>query len=186
MAVCAVCRKCFSRKGWPSTRQFYCSGNCRRKAYYRRHKERILAEMKEKNEGAGRQQRLAAQRKWNSSDRGKKLKLAWYQKNKALRFKEYLKLYHDDPYIKAVQRARAKSRKLLKGVEPSLECVICLNRGRISCHHVDDDPLNVDLSNLVWLCHPCHSLVHSEIPQGIRDQIEHSIQESLSRRQTSV
>jgi len=186
MAVCVVCRKCFSRKGWPTTKHLYCSGKCRRKAYYRKHRERILAAFKEKNDGAGRERRLAVQRRWNNSERGQRSKRKWYARNKATRFEEYLKLYHDDPYIRAVQRARAKSRKILKGIDPERECVICLGKGRIQCHHVDGDPLNIEPSNLVWICLPCHSLVHSEIPQEIRDRIEHNIQESLSQRQTSA
>ncbi len=187
MVACTVCGKDFLRKGWPTTKHLYCSSKCRRKAYYQRNKERILAETKRRNEGEKRGQRLNAQRNWNNPERGRERKRQWHEKNRSALSEESLRQYTSSPYIRAVYEARRKSRARLKRISIR-QCVFCLARHRegqrIECHHIDRDPLSIEDSNLVWLCHRCHSLVHSEIPQDLHDRIEHSIQESLSQRQT--
>jgi hypothetical protein len=43
-------------------------------------------------------------------------------------------------------------------------CTLCAtNDGRVlAVHHIDRDRLNNELSNLAWLCHNCHFLVHHD------------------------
>lgn len=65
----------------------------------------------------------------------------------------------------------AKSyRDILKrnGVRP--ECNLCktANPLLLAVHHVDKNRHNNDISNLTWLCHNCHYLVHHEAESGIK------------------
>ncbi len=45
-------------------------------------------------------------------------------------------------------------------------CEICLKGGRetraVLVHHVDEDELNNDFSNLMSVCNPCHEAIHKK------------------------
>jgi len=43
----------------------------------------------------------------------------------------------------------------------------------LATHHVDEDHYNNDLSNLAWLCHNCHSLVHYDNVEKQKFLIKH-------------
>ncbi len=50
---------------------------------------------------------------------------------------------------------------MLRNKVPKI-CKICKNKdGRVlAVHHLDKNKKNNNLSNLIWLCHNCHFLVH--------------------------
>ncbi len=43
-------------------------------------------------------------------------------------------------------------------------CVLCMTNDKriLAVHHIDKNRLNNELTNLVWLCHNCHFLVHHD------------------------
>lgn len=43
-------------------------------------------------------------------------------------------------------------------------CFLCKNDDKrvLAAHHIDENHKNNDLTNLVWLCHNCHALVHKQ------------------------
>ncbi len=43
-------------------------------------------------------------------------------------------------------------------------CLVCKSKDEriLAVHHIDHDRLNNKLSNLTWLCHNCHFLVHHD------------------------
>lgn len=51
---------------------------------------------------------------------------------------------------------------LLKTKGVKNECLLCREGDvrMLAVHHIDKNRLNNNLSNLVWLCHNCHFLVH--------------------------
>lgn len=61
---------------------------------------------------------------------------------------------------KRVCRSVSHSRsKAAATVKPS--CEVCGKVGRLHVHHIDEDPLNNDASNLRTLCPRCHRRSHS-------------------------
>lgn len=40
------------------------------------------------------------------------------------------------------------------------KCVVCGSRRQLVCHHIDENPRNNDLKNLVTLCRKDHSVLH--------------------------
>lgn len=53
-------------------------------------------------------------------------------------------------------------RKIIKKSEKPQQCKICGNKDTrvLVVHHLDKQRVNNSLSNLEWLCHNCHYLVH--------------------------
>ena len=54
-------------------------------------------------------------------------------------------------------------REILLKVDEKLACKLCGHDDKrvIVAHHIDKDRTNHHPSNLVWLCHNCHYLVHN-------------------------
>lgn len=52
---------------------------------------------------------------------------------------------------------------MLRNKVPKI-CKICKNRDSrvLAVHHLDQNRKNSNLSNLIWLCHNCHFLVHHD------------------------
>ena len=52
---------------------------------------------------------------------------------------------------------------MLRNKVPKI-CKLCKNRDSrvLAVHHLDHNKRNSDLSNLIWLCHNCHFLVHHD------------------------
>ena len=47
------------------------------------------------------------------------------------------------------------------------KCTLCNNNDTrlLAAHHLDKNRMNNDISNLIWLCHNCHFLVHHYIKE---------------------
>ena len=55
-------------------------------------------------------------------------------------------------------------RKLMLKNERGVRCVLCDKKDIriLAVHHLDEDHANLDINNLVWLCHNCHFLIHHD------------------------
>jgi hypothetical protein len=63
---------------------------------------------------------------------------------------------------------RSSRKQSAKKAKPKCEtCGRPRKETRLYVHHVDEDPLNNDPSNLKTLCGSCHQLTHSRSPKGI-------------------
>lgn len=53
-------------------------------------------------------------------------------------------------------------RRVMNASERDKKCTLCLTKDYrvLAVHHIDKNRKNNDLSNLSWLCHNCHYLVH--------------------------
>lgn len=168
MPICAQCQKEFDIV-WPATRSKYCSSDCWRIGYRNENRRRLVQKSTQwaKN---NRLRRLEIQRKWNNSPQGLAYKQRWHEKRKKLRTKRFLEQYHSSVELRSTLRARNKSRKILLRSGRKRECSRCQTTSKLHCHHKDENPFNMELSNLEWLCPSCHAFVHSEhgrIEKGI-------------------
>lgn len=59
---------------------------------------------------------------------------------------------------------RAEARRLKFSVDC---CEVCSSRKRLEVHHIDENPANNEIDNLIKLCYTCHQKVHSRFRLGI-------------------
>lgn len=59
--------------------------------------------------------------------------------------------------VTSAQSSRSRARKK---VGPS-SCSLCGKEGYTEVHHIDENPMNNDPSNLIRLCKSCHALQHA-------------------------
>ncbi len=54
-------------------------------------------------------------------------------------------------------------------------CTLCkiIDERILAVHHIDENKLNYNISNLAWLCHNCHRLVHCDKLEKQRFLTEH-------------
>lgn len=158
---CAYCGKRFPKRPWPATRAKFCSVRCNKNAWADRNKDAI----KEKNrryQQEHRDRRLLSQYRYNNSEKGRAMKRRHYDATIKERVEQYLNAYRLNPEVRKVQYQRQKSRRILlrSGISPV--CKHCGAVQRLHCHHRDDNPSNMSLDNLEWLCFRCHARVHAE------------------------
>jgi uncharacterized Fe-S cluster-containing radical SAM superfamily protein len=77
-----------------------------------------------------------------------------------------------DKALRAAVRSRANYR-----------CEVC-NKGRdeagpLEIHHVDGDPWNNDIRNLLYVCRPCHRFAHRAMRERIKADKDRASQERL-------
>ncbi|HYC34317.1 MAG TPA: hypothetical protein VEC13_01140 [Candidatus Paceibacterota bacterium] len=55
-------------------------------------------------------------------------------------------------------------RRLMKNSKIDVECLLCCKKDIriLAVHHLDENRKNNKLSNLAWLCHNCHFMVHHD------------------------
>jgi hypothetical protein len=93
------------------------------------------------------------------------------QKSKYLKHKYCLRCKKLGFNITTKEGSRYRSRKL---IDNSI-CTKCnKDYGRIEVHHIDENPFNNNLSNLISLCVSCHRLLHGALRRVKRDN-DHSI-----------
>ena len=95
-------------------------------------------------------------------------KIVIQKRKKPSRLTHYLRGHHRlgksntwsiKPDSQNLRTAREKSHTRLNPITCELSHIGgCL--GEVECHHLDGNPLNVDLSNLVALCRAHHRLLH--------------------------
>lgn len=158
-AECAVCGKPFSYT-WPQSRAKFCSKPCRQKDYATRHSEQI----KEKNKRylvEHADSRKETLRKYHAG-RGKETAIKWRSQNWERLKDEIAKRYHEDPEYRAHQLSRMKANRILKNSGVKYECCGCGITEKLHCHHINENPMDNTMSNLMWLCHWCHMRIHAE------------------------
>lgn len=72
-----------------------------------------------------------------------------------------------DGVIKVItpRNSRKQSRKLVKPI--CEKCGRSRRETRLYVHHIDENPLNNDPSNLITLCGSCHQLTHAQTSKGM-------------------
>jgi len=145
--ICKTCGKKFPKKPWPTTRQFYCSPNCSKKAWKFNHPE---YDWQKKSPEKARK----IKRKWNWSEKGKEYRRQWYKKNKERINKKPI-TRKQRKMILSRQQAR---RIMLKISKP--KCIICNKTYRTEVHHIDFNPFNNNINNLEWRCKLHHTDIH--------------------------
>lgn len=140
--VCKECREARSREV--------------KKEWGIKNKQHLAKKNKEwywKNLGKARQ----IKRRWNLSESGKIYRKNYYNEHKDQVYKS-LEKHKDRSY------ARIKSARILKrtGIE-----WVCSNCGDASkkpvVHHIDENPFNMSLENLILLCRDCHADIHHDL-----------------------
>lgn len=56
---------------------------------------------------------------------------------------------------------RDRAVKVLLRAGFDKQCMLCGSSKKVHCHHIDENPKNNDVSNLMFLCKKCHSGVHN-------------------------
>lgn len=156
---CYYCHKEFTPAPWPATRAKYCSnrtaGSCGVRAYLERDREHLNEVSRWRTRNCPASVR-AAKRKWNNTERGKAIRREW-------KIKHWPELYAKLKAAGEVPRiyARQKSRKLLIRSGRPMICMFSgQHQGRLECHHRDENPFNMRLRNLVWVCVGHHRIRH--------------------------
>lgn len=166
--ICPHCNTSFEPKPWPSTHAKYCSNRCNKQAWASRNRARIRTKNR-KYVRDYRARRLATTRRYGNGQRGRARKKAWYEANRVRLMAAKLARYHSDPAYRKANASRSVAHKKLKRHNGPRECFVCASKKRLHCHHVDFDPLNNIITNLVWLCHNCHMEIHrSDVSLGAR------------------
>lgn len=159
-ATCQRCQTVFTFT-WPHTRSKFCSLKCMKAAWRDRHRERLRAAQKVYI-SKHRERRRETLRKYHAG-RGKQTAIKWRARNWPRLSAEILARYHSDPIYKSRQNSRLVANKKLKQSDRLYECEGCGSTKRLHCHHINLNPLDNQLENLMWLCHWCHMRIHAEI-----------------------
>lgn len=150
----AECPNTFVRV-WPNTKQIYCSRKCYLHAFYLAHKDSYYAWVAANPDKVKRNK--ARYREGNREKLAQAGRDRYARDPKGYYQKQYGTIEQRRP-IYARQRSR---RRLLKAMPLScsqLQSGGC--RGRVECHHRDENPHNDALANLVWLCKLHHAQEH--------------------------
>lgn len=158
-ANCVRCSTSFSYQ-WPQVRAKFCSRRCLRADWRERHRELLRNKNKEYTQ-RNREKRLETTRRYGNGN-GREIKRRWYETNKARLMREKLVRYRTDPNFRRLHMSRAKAHKLLTKSSIEQSCLQCGNTKSLHCHHINFDPFDNRISNLVWLCHWCHMRLHAE------------------------
>ena len=145
---CAVCQKAFYSKpsqlklGWGK----YCSATCRNKSQFNGHKVRCFTC------GKGVYKSLARLKHSKSGNYfcDKKCQTLWRNS-----------IFSGEKSPNWINGIRSYREILLRNEEKPV-CVLCrvADVRILTVHHVDGNRKNNLISNLVWVCHNCHHLVH--------------------------
>ncbi len=158
---CLVCGSPFVRE-WPRSNQLFCGRACALTDYTSRNRDKINKDSEQRRTGIDRPSVLAAKRKWNASESAKAKKAKWYEDNKTVVVQMFMDRYRSDPIVKKILQSRQNARRKLKRASIPMQCKSCGFMGKLHCHHINENPLDNALENLMWLCVPCHAAVHSE------------------------
>ena len=149
IVFCKICNKefytkqCYLKHGWGK----YCSSECQYKAQIKG--KFVNCEIcKKKLWRRPRQLNLSKSGKFFCS---KSCQMSW--KNKVLHVGENHPNWVTGEF---------SGRGVLKRSERKMICEFCFNSDKrvLAVHHRDHNRKNNKLTNLVWLCHNCHHLVH--------------------------
>lgn len=94
-----------------------------------------------------------SKRKWNNSS-GVEYRKKWYAENK-----EIVNARLTANYLERTT-SRIRANKLVKKLGWERICSECQSIEKINIHHIDQNPLNNDVTNLILLCRVCHTNLH--------------------------
>lgn len=161
MIICEICEKEF-RKDRNSK---YCT-ECRRSGKARK---RTLKKYNTSPKGRALQKisyykdierTKQIKNRYNRSIKGKESKLRYYLKNKPAIIKKVAETTREKIISRNNAHDKAKRQKIPR------VCVICNIGDKINVHHIDRNPFNNDLDNLVYLCSSCHGKEHEALNLG--------------------
>ena len=154
---CPQCNNEFSYR-WPKNNKF-CSRKCTLADYRNRHREEINAYSRNRPKEI----RRGVCKRYDESKKGKAKAKEFRERYAPVIAAKSAQKYSDDEHYRALLATRMASNRILKNSEAPYICSKCPVNKRLHCHHIDLNPFNRDLSNLMWLCHWCHMRVHAEI-----------------------
>lgn len=105
-----------------------------------------------------------SKRRWNNSESGKVYRKKYYLDNKEAVYKSLEK--HKEAAYARIKSARKLRRTGIKWI--CSNCHDSLKKPNV--HHVDLNPFNDDLKNLMLLCRDCHSDLHHDLNLRLRQQ----------------
>lgn len=98
-----------------------------------------------------------SKRRWNNSESGKKYRREYYLIHKET-IHGNLKKYKD------ASNARIRSARNLRKTGIHWVCSNCHDANKKAIvHHIDENPFNEELDNLMLLCRDCHSDMHHDL-----------------------
>jgi hypothetical protein len=162
-AVCVTCGSAFLYT-WPQAKSKFCSKTCRQKDYVMRHAEQIK-NYNDRYRVERADIRKESLRKYHAG-KGRVTAAQWRDRNWDRLKEELNKRYVEDPEYRGRQLSRMKAHRLLINSGIKRECSGCGSVKRLHCHHINENPFDNALTNLMWLCHWCHMRVHAESRSG--------------------
>jgi phosphomannomutase len=151
---CHWCNGIFEKKSNKSTNQRFCSKDCRY-AHWRARNRIKLREVSQEWSKSHPIESRQIKKRWNDKnpDRSKK----YYEENKNLINTKLLINYREST------RSREKAKNIVNKLGWIRKCTVedvqC--NGRIELHHIDENPLNNNINNLIYLCRKHHMQRHS-------------------------
>jgi len=79
-----------------------------------------------------------------------------YQRQKQYREKDEEYKKNQNKTAKGRSQAREKAPIIFKPI-----CVNCKSSNTLLVHHLDKNPINNDIENLIYLCSSCHKMIHA-------------------------
>ena len=147
---CSLCFKLFYARPYHLKRGFgkYCSINCKKLAT----RIRVVIPCAFCNKKTEKTPSRLTRSKSGKFFCSKSCQTIW--RNKEFSGKRHL-LWKNGAYI---------HRRVLLNSWAISQCKLCETKDErvLAVHHVDENHLNNTLTNLVWLCHNCHNLVHHD------------------------
>lgn len=153
MTIIKQCFWCFKKyqKKPKSNNQYFCNHNCKEAHWRARNAEKLRKYqiLYRKNNLA---KVRASKRKWN--DKNKDYRHLWYIANANIVKTAQLTGHRNQ------MRSRHQAKKIVKKLGWIRKCVECGQTDKINLHHIDGNPLNNDINNLVYLCRKHHMEAH--------------------------
>ena len=132
------CKFCEAEFVPRDNRQIYCSYNCCKRMWAKNNRKK----------------HLEGQRKWNKTNKAKRMKRKWDKENKKWR-SEYTKIYRLKPEERKKAYVRFNTRHKYG---PAVECSICGTNEKVEYHH----PKPYDRDVFIEVCRGCHIKIHKQ------------------------
>ena len=146
---------------WPRNRKFCCK-KCMLADWRERHRKEINEYSRRRRETAP-DVRTEINHRYSVSEKGQRTSKLWRATNKTKIMARLSERYKNDPYYRSLLKSRQEAHALLKKAKHvTYVCNGCDSKKRLHAHHVNFNPFENRLDNLVWLCHWCHMRIHAE------------------------
>lgn len=163
-AICSHCGTPFTFT-WPHTRSKFCSQKCSKADWRDRHRDQLRAAQKEYVTKHRERRRESLHNYYQG--KGKVRAKNYRAENWDRLYARIKERYLNDPTFRKALHGRAVANAKLKRSGRIRECEACGSKKDLQCHHVNLDPTDNLLTNLMWLCRWCHTRLHAQL----RDEI---------------